>query len=295
MDSALWDFTASLLRCGQISLYRFKDLTVEINNNKVNLQFHTHHFLFLLSCKKKNKKKKQKGNNTWLHGEPIINLINQHYKDANAEQIKWFISVYVNVCKYSPDQPAELGFGLNVPDTISPRLDEEFPLDLLLQWHIKQKVFSEWCFKRLLVKTVFLLLFVVHGVKSLGTKLRKAEMENSALARTHAPLWAWHLHASSPPIHQLPGSSLVHLFKVNPFLVGVYVSGASAACCWSDLLQPGPPRWLTRGSVLSSVPAGVGCFPASVDSGWSRCRSLLSPDGRSTSHCWTSTDCERHE
>lgn len=125
--------------------------------------------------------------------------------------------MYVNVCKYSPDQPAELGFGLNVPDTISPRLDEEFPLDLLLQWHIKQKVFSEWCFKRLLVKTVFLLLFVVHGVKSLGTKLRKAKMENSALARTHAPLWAWHLHASSPPIHQLPGSSLVHLFKVNPF------------------------------------------------------------------------------
>lgn len=31
-------------------------------------------------------------------------------------------------------QPAELGFGLNVPDTISPRLEEEFPLDLLLQW-----------------------------------------------------------------------------------------------------------------------------------------------------------------
>ena len=30
------------------------------------------------------------------------------------------------------DQPAELGFGLNVPDTISPRLEEEFPLDLLL-------------------------------------------------------------------------------------------------------------------------------------------------------------------
>lgn len=30
--------------------------------------------------------------------------------------------------------PAELGLGLNVPDTISPRLEEEFPLDLLLQW-----------------------------------------------------------------------------------------------------------------------------------------------------------------
>lgn len=32
------------------------------------------------------------------------------------------------------DPPAELGFGLNVPDTISPRLEDEFPLDLLLHW-----------------------------------------------------------------------------------------------------------------------------------------------------------------
>lgn len=30
-------------------------------------------------------------------------------------------------------QPAELGFALNVPVTMSPRLDEEFPLDLLLK------------------------------------------------------------------------------------------------------------------------------------------------------------------
>lgn len=39
----------------------------------------------------------------------------------------------INVCEYSTDRPAELEFGLNVPDTMSPRLDEEFPLDLLLQ------------------------------------------------------------------------------------------------------------------------------------------------------------------
>lgn len=49
---------------------------------------------------------------------------------------------------------------------------------------------------------------------------------------------------------------------------------------------------LTRGSVPSSVPAGVGCFPASEGSGWSQCHSLLSPGGRSTSHCWTSVDCK---
>lgn len=74
-----------------------------------------------------------------------------------------------------------------------------------------------------------------------------------------------------------------------------------SACLCAELLlpavpatfgSPAPPR-LTHGSVPSSVPAGVGCFPASVDSGWSRSRSLLSPDGRSTSHCWTSTDIVR--
>lgn len=54
--------------------------------------------------------------------------------------------------------------------------------------------------------------------------------------------------------------------------------------------HPALPPQLTCGSVLSSAPAGVGCSPASEDSGWIRFHSLLSPDARSTSRCWTSAD-----
>lgn len=148
----------------------------------------------------------------------------------------------VNVCKYSTDQPAELGFGLNVPDTISPRLDEEFPLDLLLQWYIKEKVFSKLCFKRPLVKTFYLLSSVVHGVKSLGIYETEKEQDGKFCGgQDSGPPLSLAL-AHFLPIHQLPGRPLVHLFKVNPFLVSLYVCGASAACRSSDLLQPGPPR-----------------------------------------------------
>lgn len=46
---------------------------------------------------------------------------------------EWDDSVSSQELRHLWHQPAELGFGLNVPDTISPRLEEEFPLDLLLQ------------------------------------------------------------------------------------------------------------------------------------------------------------------
>lgn len=72
------------------------------------------------------------------------------------------------------------------------------------------------------------------------------------------------------PIHQLPGRPAVPLFKANPFC---FLNSAFAcaelvppAVRATGLLPGAPPR-LTRGSVLSSVPAGVGCFPASADWG----------------------------
>lgn len=90
----------------------------------VNLPFQTHHFLFLLSCGKKRK-------------ETSLKSVT---KEINTEQVKDLLCVKVKaVCKYPRDQPAELGLGLNVPDTISPRLEEEFPLDLLLRHKKKMK------------------------------------------------------------------------------------------------------------------------------------------------------------
>lgn len=39
-------------------------------------------------------------------------------------------------CKQNPNSPVEVGVARNVPDTISPRLEEEFPPDFL--WHYKE-------------------------------------------------------------------------------------------------------------------------------------------------------------
>lgn len=233
-------------------------------------------------------------------------------------------------------QPAELGFGLNVPDTISPRLEEEFPLDLLLQRYTANRKREErnvlfkhhWPLGNRWPWTVFRLrikyLWSIHTIWNRRGETTQASdshhwdrgkrmalnmshisphlMEHSVVATIQAHLWeagphniAWLSSTSFLPYlpAHLPGfthpqkpSNSPHPFwsmwsSLQFLLLLIPLTTQFSSC---------PALQLTRGSVLSSVPAGVGCFPASEGSGWSRFHSLLSPDGQSTSHCWTSTD-----
>lgn len=132
------------------------------------------------------------------------------------------------------------------------------------------------------------------------------------VAETHHPIW-WKIMWWPPSRHtserldhtaqlgflppdfpaQPPGFTHPILY---PFLIRMPslrfspAADSYASCTLTSQFSPGPPPLLTHGSVPSSAPAGVGCFPASGGSGWSRCHSLLSPDGQSTSHCCTSVD-----